>query len=179
MHFYRLVRYHTQRNVHASLSIRVSDSGHPVKYAIKFCRNKLGQKIIAACPYAPHNIIHFYIILRFCILRLFLRKPVIHSRYTAVYQHAPHIIICFHISLLFYIKRHFCASLSNAHENIKHFKICYKHTFEFKKINFIFLWLELGLMLGLELRSNHSLARNLYKSVHATTRVDSYFYFSL
>ena len=133
MHFHRLVQFYTQRHFCASQSIKVSDSGHPVKYARTFCRNKLAQNIIAACQNDPHNIIHFYIILRFCILRLFLRKPVIHSRYTAVYQHAPHIIICFHISLLFYIKRHFCASLSNAHENIKHFKICYKHTFNFKK----------------------------------------------
>ena len=44
MHFYRLVWFHTQRNVRASLTIRVSNSGHHVKYARTFCRNKLDKK---------------------------------------------------------------------------------------------------------------------------------------
>ena len=38
------------------------------------------------------------------------------------------------------------------------------------------LGLGLGLRLRLRLRSNQSLARNWYKSLHATTQADSYFY---
>ena len=40
-----LIRFHTQRSFHASLSIRVSDSDHPITYDRKFCTNNTGHKI--------------------------------------------------------------------------------------------------------------------------------------
>ena len=45
MHFYRLVRFHTRILFWDSLSVRVSDSGHPVTHASKFCTNKPSHKI--------------------------------------------------------------------------------------------------------------------------------------
>ena len=45
MQFYRLVGFHTPRCFSASLSTRVSDSGHPVTYAIHFFTNNPGHKI--------------------------------------------------------------------------------------------------------------------------------------
>ena len=45
MHFYRLVRFHTQRRCRSSLSVRLSDLGHPVMYIRFFCRNNPGHKI--------------------------------------------------------------------------------------------------------------------------------------
>ena len=45
MYFCRLVQFHTRRRFRVSLSVRVSDSGHPVTYYRQFCRNKAGRNI--------------------------------------------------------------------------------------------------------------------------------------
>ena len=58
-HPHVLVRFHTRRRFSASLSIRVSDSCHPVTYAIKFCTNIPGHKIylwMSVCS-TRHNVI--------------------------------------------------------------------------------------------------------------------------
>ena len=44
-HLYILVRFHTQRLFRTSLSVRVSDPGHPVVYSRQFFTNKPGHKI--------------------------------------------------------------------------------------------------------------------------------------
>ena len=74
--FYRLVQFYTQGRFCASLSVRVSISGHPVTYVSQFCTNNTGQKYTAACQHAPHDIIRFYTILRFYIRRHFLRHSI-------------------------------------------------------------------------------------------------------
>ena len=45
VYFYRLVIFHTRRRFCDSLSVRVSDSGHPVTYGRYFCTNKPSNKI--------------------------------------------------------------------------------------------------------------------------------------
>ena len=61
MHFCRLLRFHTQRRFRPSLSVRVSDSGHPVTYARQFFTNTPGHKIyccISACSTRHHTLLH-------------------------------------------------------------------------------------------------------------------------
>ena len=56
-----IVLFHTQRRFHTSLSIRVSDSGHPVTYARQFLANKPGHKIyrcILVCSTQHHTLLH-------------------------------------------------------------------------------------------------------------------------
>ena len=43
--FYRLVWFHIQRHFSASLSVRVSNSGHPVKHVRHYCTNKPNHKL--------------------------------------------------------------------------------------------------------------------------------------
>ena len=50
MHFYRIVQFHIRRRFRASLSVRVSNLGPPVTYAIKCCTNKPGRKIYRCMP---------------------------------------------------------------------------------------------------------------------------------
>ena len=50
MHFYRLIQFHTKRRFCASLSFRVSNSGHPVTYTRLFCMNNPGHKIYHCIP---------------------------------------------------------------------------------------------------------------------------------
>ena len=40
-----LIRFNTQRHFRASLSIRASDSGHPVTHTRKFCMDNTGHRI--------------------------------------------------------------------------------------------------------------------------------------
>ena len=102
-----LVKFHTKISFHASLSIRVSDSGHPVKCARQFLQPIPAKIYISGWQYAPHKIIDFYIILKFYIQRHFLRHPVTRPRYTAVWQNAQQDIIRFYIIIGFYIRSHF------------------------------------------------------------------------
>ena len=61
-----LVQFHTRRLLCASLSIRVSDSGHPVTYSRQFCTNNTGHKIycwMSARSTLYHTILHYPTIL--------------------------------------------------------------------------------------------------------------------
>ena len=80
MYFYRLVRFHTQIVYCARLSVGVSNSGHPVMYARKFCNKRPVPKYTAACQHAPHEIICFFIILQFYIQRNILHNYVTWAR---------------------------------------------------------------------------------------------------
>ena len=56
-----LIRFHTQRRFRASLSTRVSDSGHPVTYFRKFCTNKPYHRIyrlMSVLSTWNHTLIH-------------------------------------------------------------------------------------------------------------------------
>ena len=63
MHLHRLVLFHTQRYFRSRLSVRVSDSGHPAKYAIQLFTNNPSHKIYRCMPSRstrhytlPHNL---------------------------------------------------------------------------------------------------------------------------
>ena len=61
MHFYILIRFHTQRHFRTSLSVRVSDSGHPVTYDRNVCTNNPGHKIYPCMPERStrhHTLLH-------------------------------------------------------------------------------------------------------------------------
>ena len=136
MHFYRLIWVHTQRRFCPSLSVKLSDSGHSTTYTRQFCRNDTGHKIyrfMSVRSTRHHMLLHNLTILH---KKTFLRQPVTRSIYTSVCQHAPQDIIHSYIILVFYVRSHFCVSLSPAQENIVHFKIYFKHTFESKHFPF-------------------------------------------
>ena len=159
MHFYRRVRFHTQRNFWANLSVRVSDSGHPVMYARIFLQTSPVKKYTDACQHDPHDVIWFCIILRFYIRRNFSQHSVTRARKYSPRQNS-------HI-LHWYI--HACLTL---HRPLQ---------IQFKKnlsLNIsLFYSLGLGLQLRLGLHSNQPLARNWYISLQATTQI-SYFFIS-
>ena len=80
MHFYRLVRFHTQRRFHASLSVRLSYSDHPIMQARDFCTNKPGHKIYFFIP--THSTRHYTLLTNPTILhtKTFLRHSVTRAR---------------------------------------------------------------------------------------------------
>ena len=164
------VRFHKQRRFFASLFVRVSDSGHPVTYYRKVCTNNPSNKIcrfMSVQSIRHHRLLHNTTILYTDTLFAPSCHPI------RIYR-CMQDIIHFYIILQFYTRRHFRASLSPAPENISHFKIRFKHTFELNHLPFSF-FRGLGFRLGL--RSNQPLSGNQYKPLHATTQVDSYFYF--
>ena len=69
-------KIYIRRRFCARLSVRVSDSGHPMTYGRYFLQTSMVTKYTSACQNSPHNIIHFYIILQFYIKRHFSRHPV-------------------------------------------------------------------------------------------------------
>ena len=173
MNFYRIVQFNTQRRFHARLYVRVSDSGHPVTYSRQFCRNKPIQKIHCCMSVRftqHHTLLHNPTILH---MKICFSQTVTRARYTAICQHAPHYIIRFYINLLFYIQLFSPRQPVTRPRKIFHFKIGFKHTSELNN----YLITSLGLGLGLWLQSNQTLTPNWYTSLHATTRVSSYFYF--
>ena len=61
MKFYRLVWFHTRRRFRTSISVRVSDSGHPITQARRFCTKTPGHKIyhcISVCSTLHHTLLH-------------------------------------------------------------------------------------------------------------------------
>ena len=122
MHFYRRVRFHTQRNFWANLSVRVSDSGHPVMYARIFLQTSPVKKYTDACQHDPHDVIWFCIILRFYIRRNFSHHSVTRARKYGPRQNS-------HI-LHWYI--HACLTLHRP------LQIQFKHKFESKHFPFLF-----------------------------------------
>ena len=80
IHFSRLVQFHTWRHFCTSLSIRVSNPGHPVTYARKLCTNKAGHKIyrcMSACSTRHCTLIPNPTILH---TKTFLRQPITRAR---------------------------------------------------------------------------------------------------
>ena len=75
LHFYIIVWFHIKRRFCTSLSVRVSDSGQPVTYAIFVLLTICVTKYTAACHQYSHNIIYFYIILWLYIWRVFCAIP--------------------------------------------------------------------------------------------------------
>ena len=57
IHFYKLVWFHKKRCFRASLSIRLSDSGQPIKCARKYCTNKPCHKLHHYIP--AHSTCHY------------------------------------------------------------------------------------------------------------------------
>ena len=79
-----LVRFQTQGRFCASLSVRISDSGHPITYTSQFCRNKPGHKIyryMAVRSTWHHTLLHRATIIH---TKTFLRQPITPARYTDV-----------------------------------------------------------------------------------------------
>ena len=166
MHFYRIVQFHTQGRFCASLSVRVSDSVHPLMYSRKKLQTNLVTKYTALCQHSPQDITHFYIVLQFyirgnfalaCCPRKKMLSEIKLSQPSLIHPLSPHMPL----STSKYNPN------TNSSQNIPLFPS---------------LGLGLGLVLGLGLglrlglRSNYTLARNRYISLHTTTRVAYYFY---
>ena len=158
MHSYRLVWFHTQGRFCDRISVRVSNSCHPVTYSKNVCTNKPGYKIYCCMSedsIRNHTVLHNPTIIHTntffapaCNLRKKIlskiklwQSPLIHSR-------SPKMSL----STSKY------DSNTNSSQNI-----------------YLFTYLGLELKLGLSLRSNHSLDYNRYISLHATTGVSYYF----
>ena len=80
IHFYRLIRFCTRRHFYASLSARVSDSGHPIMYTRTFCTNNPGHKIyryMSARSTQQHTLLHNPTNLH---MNTFLRQPITCAR---------------------------------------------------------------------------------------------------
>ena len=127
MHFYRLVQFHTRIRFCASLSVRLSDSGHHVTYFRKFCRNKPSHKIYHCMSVRStryHTLLHNTMIIH---IKIFF-APVCHP--LQIYLFVSSISTRHHALLnnptILYTKKFFCAILSPAQENIVHFKIQFK-----------------------------------------------------
>ena len=93
VHFYGLTRFHIWRCFSASLSIMVSDSGHPVTYTWKYLQTWPFTNYTTACQKSTHEIIGFYIIIGLYIQRHFSRKPFTRARKYCPRQNY-HIIHC-------------------------------------------------------------------------------------
>ena len=129
VYFYIIIQFHPRRRFWASLSVRVSDSDHPVMYARQFFRNKPGHNIYRCMSVRStqhHTIIHNLTILH---MQTFLCQPVTRAKYTVVCKHASHDIIRFYIILQFCIRRHFLRQPFTCAINIIHFKIRFKNKF--------------------------------------------------
>ena len=173
-----LVRFHTRRKFHASLSVRVSDSDHPVMYTRQFCTNDPSHKIYCCVPVRslrhhmlPHNptIIHpktFFA--PACHLRKIHHRISGHSTRHHTLLHNPMIL---HTNIFYTPDCQTCQKISSTSKYASNTHSSQKH----------YLFLSLGLgsrsVLRLGLQSNKPLARNRYKSLHVTTIVASYFYF--
>ena len=61
INFYRLVQFLTRRRFHASISVWVSNSDHPVTYSIQLCMKKVGHKTyhcMSARPTQHSTLLH-------------------------------------------------------------------------------------------------------------------------
>ena len=85
VHFYRLLRFHTQRHFRASLSLRVFNSCHPVNYSRQFFTNNPGHKIyrcMSARSTRHHTFIHNPTILH--------TKTFFAPQSSLIHPHSPH-----------------------------------------------------------------------------------------
>ena len=159
MHFYRLVQFYTQRRFRASLSVRASDSGHPVTHARQFFRNKFGPKIyrcMSVRSIQHHTLLHNPTILHTNIVF----APACH-----LWQIYRCMSACFtwhhtliHNPTIIHTKK-VLRQLVTHNKKYFHFKIRLKNKSELKIILFPFFRVKEGL----GLRSNQPLARNRYK----------------
>ena len=101
MPFYRLIWFHTRRRFHARLSVRVSDSGHPITYSRKNFTNNPGHKIYRCMParYTWHyTLLHNPAILHtktffapFCHPRKKILSDTKLSQYSLIHPKSPQI----------------------------------------------------------------------------------------
>ena len=158
MNFYRLIIFHTRRCFRTSLSVRVSDSVHPVTYARNFCTNKFVHKIyrcMSALSIWHYTLLHNPMIIYTktffappCHLRNKILSETKISQSSLIHPHSPH------------------TSLSTS-----------KYDLNTNLSRNISLFPYLGLWLGLVFCYNYPLTHNSYISLHATTWLAYYFYF--
>ena len=142
--------FHTRRRFCASLSVRVSNSYHSLKYGIMFLTNKPGHKIYQCMP--ARSTRHYTVLHNLTIIHA--------KKYFASLCH-PHEKILSQgklsqSSLIHPRSPHTSSSTSKYYSN----------TNSSRNISFFSY---LGLDLGLGLQSNQPLAHSRYISLHATT----------
>ena len=121
-HFYRLVQFRIRRRFHASLSVRVSYSGHPVYQVRKYCTDSTGHKIYHFMPARStwrYKLLHNHTIqhTKTFLHRSFTRTiKIFRDKAVILFTDTPMIVS--HI--------------------IVHFKIRFKHKFESKISPFYF-----------------------------------------
>ena len=201
MNFYRLVWFHTKRRFCVSLSVRVSNSGHPVKYSRRFCTNNPGHKIyhcVSACSTWHHmllrnpNILHkkkFFVpachprkIYRCMSARSTQHHTLLHN--TTNLHTKTFFVPSFHLrknissdlkvshySLIHPRSPHTSSSISKYNSNTNLSR-------KFSPFPSLGLVLGLGLGIRLGLLSNQPLASNCYISLHATTLVAYFFIYT-
>ena len=171
-----LVLFHTRINFHASLSVGVSNSDHPVMYTRQFCTNNPTHKIYRCVSVrsSRHNMLpHNPTIINlktFFAPAYHLRKiHLLISRHSTKHHTLLHNPMILHTNIFYRQDCQTCQKISSTSKYVSNTHSSQKH--------FLFISLGLGSVLRLWLQSNKPLSRNRYKSLHATTIVDSYFYF--
>ena len=180
MHFYKLVQFHILIFFRAITYIRVSDSGHPIRYSRQYCTNKPGHKLYHCIPAHStqhHRILHYPTILH---MKTFF-VPFYHPRKKISSKSKLS-----HSSLINPRALYTIQSNSEYYSKIDSIKserfplgqninklIQPKQVDSNKNLSRIFslflfsrLWLGLGLGLRLRLWSNNPLARSRYVSLH-------------
>ena len=176
MQFYRIVQFNTRRHFRTSISIRVSDSVPPVTYSRPFFRNKPGHKIyrcISVLSIQHHTLLHNPTIIHTNIYFAPPCHPHHIYGYTSARSTKNHILL--HNPAILHTKKCFAPVCHPRKKILSTSK--YISNIHLSWTSPLFPYLRFGLGLGLRLNSNHSITRNWYKSLHATTKVDSYFYF--
>ena len=172
MHFYRLVRFYTCRRLSSSLSVRVSDSGHPVMFVRKCFGNKPGHKIYCCMSIRSiwnHTLLHNPTILHTKKFFAPACHPLQIYRCMSARFKRHHTLL--HNTMILHMKTFFAPACHPQK------KISPTSKYDSKTNSSQNISISPSLGLGLGLRPMQPLAQNWYKSLQMTTQVDSYLYF--